>query len=163
GRTLLGALALPDTDLARDALCDWMASSPLHQADGRPVPTARWDELSRQAGLVAGGIPAWNHHLDALTERLTDRAARLARPDDEPDERLARDRRQIESLRAFVTWVDDQLAALHDLGSWSAMAAWGATFLREVLGPESQRAAWPEDQFVAAHAVDEALERLGAL
>ncbi len=163
GRTLLGALALPDSALARDAVCDWMASAPLRQADGRRVPTARWDELTRQAGLVAGDIDAWNHHLDALLERMSERAARLARPDDEPDERLERDRRQVEALRTFVTWLDAQLTALSRLGSWSAMAAWASTFLRDVLGSDSQRSEWPDDQFAASDAVTDALERLGAL
>src|SRR5690606_16380579 len=77
GRTLLGALALPDADLARDEVCDWMAAAPLRTPDGRPVPASRWDDLSRQAGVVTGGLVAWDRHLDALRDRLTERTERV--------------------------------------------------------------------------------------
>ncbi|HEX7135058.1 MAG TPA: hypothetical protein VF228_20970, partial [Iamia sp.] len=53
GRTLIGLLALPEQGWRRQAVLDWLGTAPLRH-EGRPVPVAAWERLSREAGVVAG-------------------------------------------------------------------------------------------------------------
>ncbi len=74
GRVLRGLLDLAEHDLARDAVAAWLASGPIvDPADGRPVDAARWDVLSREAGVV-GGADQWAerlaHHVAAIEATL---------------------------------------------------------------------------------------------
>ena len=73
GRTLLGALALPDHDWRRDDVIGWLSGGPLHDAEG-PVPATGFDRVSRRAGVVAG-LEQWTDHLAAhlLAARRTHR------------------------------------------------------------------------------------------
>ena len=52
-RVLLGVLGLGEHDLARDEVAAWMTSGPVRDpADGKRIPAARWDAVSREAGVV---------------------------------------------------------------------------------------------------------------
>ena len=51
GRLLLGLLDLHRSDFARADVISWMSDGPVRTADGKPVPVARWDHLSRDAGV----------------------------------------------------------------------------------------------------------------
>ncbi|MGH9032643.1 MAG: hypothetical protein ACRDZV_11000, partial [Acidimicrobiia bacterium] len=59
GRVLLGLLRLPDDGFRRDHVAALLASGPVLDPDtGQAVPAARWDVLSRRAGVV-GGLEQW--------------------------------------------------------------------------------------------------------
>ena len=109
GRGLLRIFALADTDFARDDVCGLFASAPVLDGRGRPVPAARWERMSREAGIVRGRR--------ASGARGSTRTRRLVR---RRRDRGARERAQVDALGAFVAG----LAA--DLDPGAAARARGA-------------------------------------
>ena len=53
GRGLLGLLALPDRDFQRHDVMRLLATTPVHR-QGRLVPSASWERISRAAEIVRG-------------------------------------------------------------------------------------------------------------
>ena len=72
GRQTLALLALYESDLSRQSVMDFLTDarlpSELHDEFGG-VPAARWDSVSRQAGIVAGA-EQWAQRLEALQRDL---------------------------------------------------------------------------------------------
>lgn len=164
GRVLLGLLRLAETDFARDAVVDWIASGPVRDpTDGRAVPASRWDTLSRQAGIVTG-LAQWSDRLTRLSRSL---AARLeGAGDDELTEggrrHLEADRQQVEQLARFVADLGTRVAPPSP-GTWPRLASWARDLLDLYLGGEGRRASWPESEVEAARGVTDALDGLAAL
>ena len=89
GRQALALLALYDSDFSRQTVMDFLTDarlpSALHDEFGG-VPAARWDSISRQAGVVAGP-DQWAQRLQTLQAELAGGGA-----EDQPDwvtERIA--------------------------------------------------------------------------
>ncbi len=145
GRFLLRILGLHHDGLDRASVMALLASVPI-RIDGRPVPIAPWDRLSRQAGVVDG---------EHWASRLADLAPHL-------DEEDAAD---IESLRAFVAMLRDRLASgpgdasTNGVG-WPTCAAWARSLLDDLL-PETDD--WPADERSARALVESLLDRVGRL
>lgn len=164
GRVLLGVLRLTETDFARDAVVDWMASGPVRDpGDGRAVPASRWDTLSRQAGIVTG-LAQWSERLAGLSRHLA--AALSATGDDELTEggrrHLEADLQQLEQLARFVADLGTRLVPPSP-GTWPRLASWARELLDLYLGGEGRRASWPESELEAARRVTDALDGLAAL
>ncbi|MET0921364.1 MAG: PD-(D/E)XK nuclease family protein, partial [Acidimicrobiia bacterium] len=66
GSSLLGLLAFPDRDFHRHDVMALLAGASVYQRDGREVHSARWERLSRDAGIVRGASQ-WN---DALGREI---------------------------------------------------------------------------------------------
>ncbi|MEZ5170990.1 MAG: PD-(D/E)XK nuclease family protein [Acidimicrobiia bacterium] len=170
GRTLLGALALPDHAFRRQDVMALVTSAPVRGVDGRPVPSASWERISRRAGVVRG-IEEWRHRLD---RRISERESRLEAETD-PDteahrqehesrvERLTRDIRHTSGLRDFVEHLAAQLDAGQLPPSWADKAAWAHQLLHDLLGDERHRRHWPEHEVDAAEQIERALDRLAGL
>ncbi len=164
GRSLLGVLALPDRDFHRHDVMTLLAGAPIWYAD-RPVPSARWERISRRAGVVRG-TAQWHDRLDrhacALEREL---AEELAVPDREPrpdwyEHELAATR----DLDAFVAELRGALAAgAREDASWRDLAEWARGLVHDYLGRDTRRAVWPEPEQQAADKVEAALERLAGL
>ena len=164
GRVVGQLVSLVDEDFARDAVANWLVSGPILDADERPVPGARWDLVSRTAGVVAGA-DQWadrlNHHRDQL------RAAWVTARDgdDQPEWRLGRLEADLEHtarLEAFMTELVAQ-AQPPASPSWAEFSGWCQTLLSRYLGGEGRRAGWPERELDAARRVDAALADLASL
>jgi ATP-dependent helicase/nuclease subunit B len=164
GRVLLGLLRLTETDFARDAVVEWIASGPVRDPiDGRAVPASRWDTLSREAGIVTG-LAQWNERLTRLAQRLT--AELEPTGADELTEGARRHREadleHAAHLARFVGDLGARLAAPSP-GTWPRLAAWARELLDLYLGGEGRRATWPEFEMEGARRVTEALDGLAAL
>lgn len=167
GRVLLGLLALPDDDFARDDVAAWLASGPVRDpAESHRVNASRWDALSRRAGVVQGA-EQWTERLRALRVTIeTD----LARPsegdgDDEPDwrtRRLERERADVAALETFVRDLATHLVP-PEHPTWTSLSDWARRLHDRYLGGEGQRGDWPESEIVAARRVEEALAELAGL
>ncbi len=165
GRVLLGLLALPDDQLARDDFAAWLASGPVRDpADDRRVNAARWDALSRQAGIVRGA-EQWADRLAAFGDAIERRLAQQRAEGDETEwqtHRLERDRDDAAALAAFVADLATRVTP-PDSPTWSALAAWARRLYDHFLGSEGHRGDWPEHELTAARRVEEALAELGGL
>ncbi|MGQ0803033.1 MAG: PD-(D/E)XK nuclease family protein [Actinomycetota bacterium] len=165
GRVLLGLLALADRGFRRDEVAAWMASGPvLDPNTGHAVPAARWDTLSREAGVV-DGLDQWRARLDRHARACTTDLAAARGDDATPESAVLRLESDLEQVTRLAAFVDDLGARLTppEPADWSTLTAWARDLLRVYLGGEGRRRGWPEDELDAARRVDAALDGLGVL
>lgn len=166
GRTLTGLFALADADWTRHGVMAWVNGAPLLH-DRRRVPTTAWERLSRRAGVVRGRAH-WDGRLADLAAEL-DGEVVAAESDGSPAwrvEQLRADAERARSLRAFVVGLVDEVERAECIGrAWADHARWLRRLLDRLLGPPSQRAAWPGDgdEHRATERIEAAIDRLGAL
>jgi len=137
----------------------------VHQADGRPTHSARWEQISRRAGIVRGR----RHWGSALTREVAARehdvAQERGRTDRDPrPEWFESELHETRDLLAFVTGLADELDAGAAPGrSWRELAEWAQHLIDTHLAHAGRREAWPEAERTAADKVEAALERLAGL
>lgn len=122
GRRSLALLDLVGTELDRRAVMDFVTDARLPEATRNAyggAPAARWDRLSRDAGIV-GGREQWETRLTRLTEDL--------RADDRDYKQ--RNAEHVEDLRRFVADLAARLEGPPEAVPWSEHLA----FLRALLG-----------------------------
>jgi ATP-dependent helicase/nuclease subunit B len=164
GRVLTGVLDLADGGFPRDGVAAWLTAGPVLDADGRRVPGARWDLLSRTAGVVAGQrqwLERLTHRADELEADLT--AARA--DDDEPEWRVARLERDLEHTRRLHVFIEElaRVATPPPATTWAGFGAWARQLLARYLGSEGHRHDWPERDLDAGRRVDAVLTELASL
>ncbi|MFJ8532830.1 PD-(D/E)XK nuclease family protein [Streptomyces sp. NPDC093591] len=163
-RMLIDALALPDHDWRRDEVLAVLASAPVRDTDGSRVPAARWDRISRDAGVVAGA--EWDRHLEAYAEQ-EHTAAEAERASEAPHEgliaRYEHNAKAAEALRAFVSSLRARLDQGAGLRSWSELAAWGGGVFRALAGDVEAERWLPEDETHAAQKIQQILDGLANL
>jgi RecB family exonuclease len=164
GRSLLALLALPDRDFHRHDVMALLATAPVWH-EGRAVPSARWERISRRAGVVRGA-EQWHErlgrHARALEAELTEE---LAVPDREPrPDWYQHELEATRALDAFVASLRDALTEGARPGmTWRELSVWAHGLVREFLARDTRRLAWPEPEQQAADKVEAALERLAGL
>ena len=155
GRSLRALLALPERGFRRTDVMAVLTGAPL-----AGVPTRRWEEIARAAGVVDGDD--WDRNLGAFAAEQLARAAKLDPNDDGwLIERHERDAARANELAAFVAKLRADLVA--PTGGWRALAEWAKGVVTTYLGDDRHRARWPEDEIDAAERVDAALDRLANL
>lgn len=163
GRVLAGALALGDRDWRRDEVAAWLGCGPLLHA-GRAVPSAEWDRLSCEAGVVSG-LGQWRDRLAVHAAALRARAELLDRAPDEEGRRLAAacrlDAGHCLELWRFLEGLAGRLAEAPR--AWGTWGEWGRRLLIDLLGDPSRRATWPLPEIAAFDAVLAVLGTLGSL
>ncbi len=164
GRSLLSLLRLPERDFHRHDVMALLASAPLWH-EGQPVPAARWERISRRAGIVRGA-GQWHERLERHATALeAELAKELAVPDREPrpdwyEHELAATR----ELDAFVASLRDALRDGTRAGAgWRDLSVWARGLVHTFLARDTRRTAWPEPEQDAADKVEAALERLAGL
>ncbi|HEV7759538.1 MAG TPA: PD-(D/E)XK nuclease family protein [Acidimicrobiales bacterium] len=174
GRTLLDLLSLRDRGYRRRDLLGLLAAAPVHLRpgpDGRRPSTAQWERLAREAAVVAGRAQ-WDvrlaQHADEIEQQIDELLAAEVEPDDEiRASRVATRRRRVErarGLRRFVLELIDELdQAARVTQSWRERVAWLRRLAQRLLGGDTARATWPDDERRAAERVEAALDRLVAL
>jgi ATP-dependent helicase/nuclease subunit B len=141
-----------------------LASAPVRY-QGRFVPAARWERISRQVGIVRGGS-RWDEQLERHARGLERQLAEeLAVPDREP--RPSWFEHEVEATRGLQGFMRDLQRDL-SLGTraattWRELVAWAQRLVRDYVASAPQRDAWPEPEQQAADKVDAALERLAGL
>jgi RecB family exonuclease len=186
-RGLVGVLRLagsigPDgrPELSRAALFDALSGAPAFADVGRGqpagagmseerrprVPVARWERLSRAAGVVAGDD--WDARLERFAaERRA--SADLERSRDTPSsgriDTAERDAAGADDLRGFAGALRDQLSAGAQLTGWTELSAWAVDLLADLYGIAGgqSEARLPVDELYAAVAVERVLLGLAAL
>ncbi|MHB1594473.1 MAG: PD-(D/E)XK nuclease family protein [Streptosporangiaceae bacterium] len=150
-RALLDLLALPDHGWRRDEVLALLTGAPVRDLNGRRVPAARWERISRVAGVVAGQDWAARLGAYAAAERASAEQERAAEsPRHGLIERCERDAESAGQLSSFVIGWMDRLAEAADLGSWPELSAWAERALRELLGDIEDESGLPEEEARAA-------------
>jgi RecB family exonuclease len=117
GRQTLGLLALFDSDLSRRSVMDFLTDarlpSALHAEFGM-IRAAKWDSLSREAGIVAGA-EQWAARLRTRQEDL-----RGEEGEGEPPEWVAQRIEDAGTLARFIADLNTRLQAHPARAPWSA-------------------------------------------
>jgi ATP-dependent helicase/nuclease subunit B len=139
GRLLLGLLDLHRSDFARADVIAWMTDGPVRTADGKAVPVARWDRLSRDAG-ISRGLQTWQDRLATLRAGVETRQAEAA----DDDQRAGYERRlgDIDSLAAFLGHLVSSAETITTATTWSEAAGALRTALEELTGGFKQVERW---------------------
>ncbi len=166
GRTLLGALGLPDARWRRDRVIDVVSGGPLRFNDDHVRPTV-WDELSREAGVVID-LADWRRKIEYDAERTEVRIEKLLEGElnDSVAYQLQRLRDRIVDGRNLVTFVErlqQQVHAVEQAATWPQKCTAAAGLLHALLGTEHQHSSWPEHDEDAFGRVEDALIRLSSL
>jgi RecB family exonuclease len=110
GQTLLGlpriaASSAPgDPGYAREVVMDWLTAAPIHHG-GHEAPSHRWDEISREAGVVKGA-DQWDSRLELHAAGQEERARALGL---DGESTYTRNARWARSLRAFIVELRNEL------------------------------------------------------
>lgn len=153
GRTLLGLLELRQQDYARSEVLAWLAAAPVLTATGNPVPVARWERISRNAG-ISRGIEVWRSRLGRYADRLVERREQL---DDsvettELESRRASYDRRLDDSRALGDFVDELAQTcdgISNAANWGATAAALSDAVTRFLGRSSVADRWIVDDDAA--------------
>jgi ATP-dependent helicase/nuclease subunit B len=161
GRVLLGLLEVDRSRFGRQEVIDLWATGVVVDDEGRPVPTASFDERTRRLGIIRDAV-TWSSALDGDDERLS---ARLG--GDGPGAATA-DREQLERrlelndrLRVAVGTLEQLCGAMPR--AWGDVAEWAGRALDRLCGPPAGRPGWPEVELDADAAIRIALARLASL
>ena len=164
GRGLLGLLGLPDRDFHRHDVMALLASVPVRHR-GVPVPSSRWERITRDAGIVRGAAQ-WEERL-ARRARTLEQELTLERDVTEREPQPERYERELAATVGLQEFTADAFRALTTdadrVRGWSGLVAWAHGLVRDFLGTEATRSTWPEEEQRAAEKVEAALERLAGL
>ena len=165
GRTVLGLLDLPDRNFRRTDVLGLIASAPIRQHAGEQglTPVNEWERISRDAGIVEG--PAqWTSRLEHYVDEQNRDIDRLG--NDPDDYRIRVAQRSIGYANQLFAFLDELTSTTDHASvptSWSEKATWLRALVGRYLGPDTERAGWPDTEGLAAEKLDDALDRLAGL
>lgn len=161
-RGFLAVLDLPRAEFARVAVFAAMGQAPIRSGDGL-VPTARWERISREAGVVRGDD--WSVRLDARMLELESQVERAVT--DEKESKADYLRGSIErtrELQQFVASLRGRLDVALAATTWSELSIWGLALLRDYLGaPDELVGRLPAAELSALSALESTLRSLAEL
>jgi ATP-dependent helicase/nuclease subunit B len=144
GRAILGLLSLHDRGFPRSDVLSWMADGPILDTGGHRVPAARWDRLSRDAG-VSRGLDTWQVRLNRYAGDQHQRAEEV--PADTSDFQARRTRYEKRSADALALLAE--MEELHTLAGaaltasdWPAASERLLAILQRVLGSRRRVDGW---------------------
>jgi hypothetical protein len=140
GRVLLGMLSLPASDFRREAVMEWLTSGPIVETwdgehPGRWVPGPRWDEISRDAGVVKGA-KQWEGRLAAWSK--------LPRTREWEAESAGR-------LSTFIAQLQRDLEPPKGASSMAELGQWALKLLDRYLGNEDTASGWTQTAEIEAY------------
>src|SRR5487761_693565 len=157
---LLGLIRLRDQDFARPTVLAWLSGLP-HES-GVLRTQARWDLLSRIAGVVRGA-GQWRNRLTELGAARAQVLRQLDADRDDPtvEARCAAIERDIEDARRIVKQVAaiDLVSHPPAQATWQAYVEWALRLRDEFLTPD---AAWSAEDREASQMVEEVVRGLAA-
>ena len=157
-RFLLGLLETARTGFRRADVMRTLGEVPLTTFSGERVSVARFERVSREAGVVAGDD--WQTKLEVYVGRQ-DREATTA----EYESRRARAEREGQAGGQLLTFVTTLQRRLDDAGratTWHRLGRWGLELLDDLL-TEDRRQRLPLEEQYALGVVERVLSGLAAL
>ena len=144
GRTVLVLLSLHGRGFPRPDVLRWMAEGPVLDVRGHRVPAARWDRLSREAG-VSRGLDTWRLRLTRYAEDQNQRAANLSGEAPDLEERRTRFQGRASDgldLLAEVEQLHAAAAAVLAARTWPAVSEQLLVLLQRALGSRRRVDGW---------------------
>ncbi|MBT4141672.1 MAG: hypothetical protein HOE50_00825 [Chloroflexi bacterium] len=144
GLFVSGLLDIFDGDFSRLDFTAWLAGAPVKDpANGKTVPSARWDAISRTAGVTESVSDSWIPRLDRYSKNIV----RHAKRSDQLDEGKANVVEAATSDADYAIWLKEFVIGLSQRkptekeDSWSGFAKW----LRSMVKGYLWVAAAPDD------------------
>lgn len=158
GRMVKDMVDLAGGELPRDEIMRWLTSCPV-KADRTVYSPARWDALSRDAGVIAG--------IDQWRDRLARYAAAQKQAGEERNEEPSAAKRTLvaesiseaRALRDFMLRLHDNLAQADSCRTWPQLVAWAEKLVEHYL----DKASLPLDEQENLEKLEAALQELAAL
>lgn len=144
GRALGTALTLHGRGYPRADVMRWMSDAPILDAERASAPVARWEWISREAG-VSRGLTVWNSRLTRFAAEQRERAAGL---EEDAFDRETRQSRYLtraveaEELLAQVEEVAAVTGAALASSTWTEAAAGLQAVLVRLLGDPKHIRGW---------------------
>jgi RecB family exonuclease len=144
GRTMAAALTLHTRGYPRGDVLRWMADAPVLDAERLAVLVARWERISRDAG-VSRGLEVWRSRLNRYADDQRHQADEVPSDADDADGRQARYFARAAAAEALLAQVE-QIAACSTkvLGAstWAEASAALTALLERVLGEAKHVNGW---------------------
>ncbi|RYC05654.1 PD-(D/E)XK nuclease family protein [Nocardioides zhouii] len=132
-RSFLDLLALVENDVPRSDLFRALGAIGARNFAGEFIPVARWERLSRAAGVVRGD------HWDG---RLSSWISSEARSGDRP---------AAQALQAFTLRLRNELSRSFD--DWRAISDWGTELFETLIADETRQSKLPPEEQHAARTI----------
>ena len=163
-RGFLGILKLWESDLPRGSTFTALAEAPTSDLDGGTVKVARWERISRAAGVV-GGTDWWRRldHYAATQQRVVDEQERAEAPQ---PARLDAARREVENTQALAGFVSRLRHRLEDGAAketWPDLSAWALGLFHDLYGEPGDLGRLPVEEKYAAAVIEGLLRSLAGL
>jgi hypothetical protein len=127
GQFVSGLLDIFDNDFSRLDVTAWLSSAPIKDpSTGRAVPAARWDAISRTAGVTSSVEDSWIPRLDRYASSIVRQAERAA----QREEGRANEVEAASSDSEYAIWLRDFVEGLASRSptvsedSWSGFGKW---------------------------------------
>lgn len=157
-RLVLGLLETARTGFRRADVMRTLGEVTTSTFAGERISVARWERVSREAGVVGGDD--WQPRLDAFVTRQGLELTGADHPAQE--ERATRARDAAVALRDFVVELQRRFDAAGSTTSWAALGQWTIELFQALLPPERQTRLPLEEQY-AVGVIERTLSGLGAL
>jgi RecB family exonuclease len=147
GHAMLQLLDLRPSDYARAEVLDWLSDAPILDADGHNIPAARWDRLSREAG-VNRSHQVWRDRLDRHAASILDRRSKVEGDDLSADARRDSYDRRVADCQALAAFVDEVVAGCHAVAAattWLDASRALHAAMERFLGTSRQADRWGQD------------------
>ena len=157
-------LELAELGLPRAATFAALSEAPARDLADGTVKVARWERVSRLAGITGGDD--WGAKLDGY---IDNQRRVIAEQEASPDPWLGvaeRAQREIDSaaeLAGFIDRLRERLHAGSSAHSWSALSAWSITLFHDLYGDPATLKRLPVEEQYAAAVVESTLHSLSSL
>jgi RecB family exonuclease len=151
-RGFLGVLELARSGLPRGATFTALAEAPARDLDGDTVKVARWERVSRAAGIVGG--EDWLPKLELYIAHQQAAAADEESAKEPSPSRVEAARREADSARelaGFIGRLQFRLNAGAATTTWPDLSRWALDLFHDLYGRPSELTRLPvEEQYAAA-------------
>jgi RecB family exonuclease len=141
GHFVTGLLNIFHNDFNRLDVTAWLSSAPVKDpASARPVPAARWDAISRKAGVTSSVKDSWVPRLKRFAKSVTDHARRS----EQRDEGRANEVDAAKSDAEYAAWLSDFIVALSKRrpsskeDTWDGFGKWLRSLIKDYLDVEKE-------------------------
>ncbi|MGH1565740.1 PD-(D/E)XK nuclease family protein [Mumia sp. DW29H23] len=163
-RAFVALLEVGQAGLPRAETFVALAEAPVLAFSGERVPVARWERVSRRAGIVGRGDWA-----SRITTFIGDEIRAIGEEEQQESPRQGRidaAEREIESARGLLRFVERLQQRFDDaarIRRWDAMSSWALDLLNDLYGTSDTWTAMPAEEQYAAVVLESALGGLSSL